>query len=527
MKILALLPVDMDRDIFGAPSRLDADLGGRPVLTRTAERLSALEGVGGIVVTCKPEQQQRVSSLVTGTKAKVLPHPGGVGVAMRVSRSFGRYGWRGGLAGTTVYDELFSPTLIGALCDSTDAEAFYLVPAGAPLLALDWAEAMIRQFCQSMPKVKVCFSPAPPGLTGGIFARDILQSLAGAKVYPGRLFSYDPTNPIHDPLHGGSCFKLRDEFIATYSRLVADNPRGLWVCGKVLESAGDSAGGEAMCLAAQRIGPEPWPRELTIELTTRRPLEDDLRPTADRPDLSPDRLAEALDGLDEAGDLNIMFAGAGDGLLHPDWPEAVKLARQYGTVGLATYGTDLSEEVCDRLFDCGLDILQVYIDAYSDELYAAFKRGGSASDVWAGVEKLQTRRREAGAATPFVIPTALKTYEFLPEQDEFFERCLKLTGHGTIVEPSDAAGQWPDRAVVHMAPPTRVPCRRLGARLTLLADGRIAMCEEDIAGLHPLAERRILDAWRGETLASLRALHDRNAWDEHPLCSKCAEFHRP
>ena len=142
--------------------------------------------------------------------------------------------------------------------------------------------------------------------------------------------------------------------------------------------------------------------------------------------------------------MNVMLAGAGDALLHPDWPAAVELARKAGCVGLATYGLSLDAATIERILQTPPDVLQVYADAVSDAAYATAKRGGSATAVWAAMEALAARRTEAAADRPMIVPTMLKTPTTLSEQAEFFDRSLMKFGWGLIVEPTAAAGQWPD-----------------------------------------------------------------------------------
>jgi hypothetical protein len=221
-----------------------------------------------------------------------------------------------------------------------------------------------------------------------------------------------------------------------------------------------------------------------------------------------------------------MFGGAGDALLHPHWQAAAAAAVKVGVVGVTTYGTGLDDSTIAALLDSPVSIVQVNVDAVGEPAYAAFKRGGSAAQVWAAIERLFERGRAAGREDLMVVPAMLKTPQTLEEQDEFFERSLKTTGWGLFIEPSTAAGQWPDRAVVHMAPPRRSACRRLETRLTVLSDGTITACEEDIHAVRPLGKGSILEAWRAGALAGLRRLHEDRQWDQDALCGKCEEFHR-
>jgi hypothetical protein len=531
MRVVALVNADFSHDFFGAPSTLGDDLAGAPVLRRTLDRLARVPGLDGVAVVTDAEHADRVHDLARPMPVTVFSRKGAVAGAdlMRIARSFARYCWRGGLAGTTVYDELFDPGTVGAVIERTSADAVFLAPGGAALLDVNWAGEMVASFRRHADKFGVTFCQAPPGLAGVLFSSVSLQSLVRTHQYPGRVFSYSPGRPVRDPIHEPYNHTIPDWTIATYRRLIADSRRGLWLCRQIVDRAGPDVDGLTACRIARELGPEPWPREVTVELTTRRPVQDDLRPAADRADLPIAALERALGGLEESADLNVMFAGAGDSLLHADWPAAVRAARRVGCVGMATYGTTLDDATIARLLESGPDILQVYVDAMSDGVYAAHKRGDSASakTVWEGIERLVGRAKEAHSVRPMVVPTMLKTRATLDEQDEFFEKCLGLTGWGLIIEPTAAAGQWDDHAVVHMAPPSRFPCRRIDNRLTLLSDGSVAACEEDFRGRCALGQGTLLAVWRGAALSELRQLHSQHRWQEHPLCAACQEFHRP
>lgn len=117
----------------------------------------------------------------------------------------------------------------------------------------------------------------------------------------------------------------------------------------------------------------------------------------------------------------------------------------------------------------------------------------------------------------------------MPDLEQFYDHWLSRGGAAVIAGPSDYAGQWPSLAVMDMAPPTRGPCRRIFSRLTVLADGRVLMCEQDFKGLHPvgtLGDGGLSAAWQSG-LQTIRQAHLAGEWDGLPLCPACHEWHRP
>jgi hypothetical protein len=99
-----------------------------------------------------------------------------------------------------------------------------------------------------------------------------------------------------------------------------------------------------------------------------------------------------------------------------------------------------------------------------------------------------------------------------------------------IAGPSRYAGAWPDRAVVNMTPPSRFACSRLFHRATVLADGRLTLCDQDFRGDHTagqLGPSTLAETWQSSLLAEARAAHLAGGYDALPLCRTCDEWHRP
>jgi hypothetical protein len=116
------------------------------------------------------------------------------------------------------------------------------------------------------------------------------------------------------------------------------------------------------------------------------------------------------------------------------------------------------------------------------------------------------------------------------ELEAFYDTWLVRAGAAVIAGPSHYAGQWPDHAVMNMAPPARFACNRIAYRATILSDGRMTVCDQDFRGAHALGnvhERTIADLWSGAFMQDLRAAHASGVYDRFPLCPRCDEWHRP
>ena len=129
-----------------------------------------------------------------------------------------------------------------------------------------------------------------------------------------------------------------------------------------------------------------------------------------------------------------------------------------------------------------------------------------------------------------VLPHFTKTTDNIDELDDFFDGWVRRVGWAVIEGYSHHAGQLPDRAVIDMSPPLRAPCRRIRTRCTILADGRLTLCDQDFTGLSTvgsLHETSLSDLWHGDLLQAARTHHEAGRYDDLPLCAACNEWHRP
>ena len=135
----------------------------------------------------------------------------------------------------------------------------------------------------------------------------------------------------------------------------------------------------------------------------------------------------------------------------------------------------------------------------------------------------------AAVGTPLVVPTFTKCAANLAEMEAWYDYWMRAVGHAVVVGPTTYAGRTADVGVADMAPPRRRPCGRLGSRLTILSDGAVVSCEQDVAAAQPMGQigdRPLTDIWR-DRFAALRSCHAAGRWDDQPLCRGCHEWHRP
>jgi hypothetical protein len=125
------------------------------------------------------------------------------------------------------------------------------------------------------------------------------------------------------------------------------------------------------------------------------------------------------------------------------------------------------------------------------------------------------------------VPRLIKHEANLHELAGFLDQWILGTGHAVIDPPLDGCGVAPAPTVMRLTPPQRVACRQLGHRMTILANGQVAMCDQDwlgqAVGVPAVADP--MGAWAA--LDAPRADHRSGAWDVWATCAACHQWHCP
>jgi len=279
------------------------------------------------------------------------------------------------------------------------------------------------------------------------------------------------------------------------------------------------------------------PIEVEIELTTEDPLPSSrVRPrgtAVERRGLMDERLFRRLiDELAHRDDVRIVLGGFGDPLMHPQWPALVRHCREARIFALAmrTAAVNLDRSGVEQLFECEVDVVQVLLDATRPETYRSLHGEDYFERVKANLDEFLSLQKERNAPVPLLVPEMIKISETLDEIEAFYDHWLDVCGSAVLTGPSTYGGQWPDLAVMQMAPPTRFACSRLFDRTLVLADGRVTFCDQDFAGRHAvgsLADAPLSGLWTSREFQTVRKSHIGGSYDGMPLCPACFEWHRP
>ncbi|MFO0972329.1 MAG: SPASM domain-containing protein [Phycisphaerae bacterium] len=127
------------------------------------------------------------------------------------------------------------------------------------------------------------------------------------------------------------------------------------------------------------------------------------------------------------------------------------------------------------------------------------------------------------------MPEFVKTRDNFADLEAFYDRWMQSLGTAVIAGASAFGGRRSDRRVTRVTPPGRTPCRQVFRRALLLADGRLASCDQDYRGEVSVSTEPEsgLAAWTGGRMKALRCAQRDQSLGGWPLCGACEEWHRP
>ena len=512
---------------------------GRPVLDWTLRRLASAGAVDTAVILCWDDQEaaiEAVAAVAERTGAAVLPRGPRQAVPMLAGVAAARRwadGWRGGLLGTCEFDLGYHPAWTHEVAELHDAAAVLLVDPAAALIDPLLVDGL-TDHADAQPTAELCFMPAAPGLGATLLRRELVARLATADVPPGRLLTYWPDHHGVDPIGKNGCAPCPVPVARTTYRFKLDSDRQV----ERATVAMTHLNGHLNVTPAEDLvthmrdadRADRLPRDVVLELNTTRLSRPIYWPGRSlpitRPELSLATARQLIAELATADDIRLTLAGVGDPMLSPIWADVVAAAIEAGlAVHIETDLLSTTDDDLDRLAESGVDVISVHLPATTGRTYAEVMGVDAAAPVVDRMRRLHAMAR----GTPLVVPTFTKCAVNLGEMEDWFDYWIRAVGHAVIVGPSTFNGRVADVGVADMAPPKRRPCARLASRLTVLSNGTVVSCEQDVTAAQPMGrvgEQPITDIWR-DRFASLRACHATGQWADQPLCGGCNEWHRP
>jgi hypothetical protein len=511
------------------------------VLDWTLSRLARAGSLDFVTILCWDDQMVAVADIAAAHEMNAVSKGPRQQIAtMQAITAARRWsdGWRGGLLGTCEFDLGFHAEWIAEIAGAADADAVVLIDPAAGLIDPVLLDALV-QHAESQPTAELCFTQAAPGLAGTLLRRELLDRLNIAKVHPGRMVTYWPDQHGLDPTGKQGCAPVPTTVARSIHRFKLDSHRQLARLSRATVSLnGQLISSEAEELAHRMIGCESTdilPRDVVLEINTARITRPMFSPcwhlVIQRNDMTEETAKTIFAEFSALDDIRLTLAGVGDPLLSPGIFDIIKAAGAAGirSINVETDFVAAEPAVIQQLAQSGVEVVSVHLPAASAQTYSAIMEIDGFGRVMENIKLLEEEVKRRATGTPLIVPIFTKTAANLAEMEIWYDYWIRRLGHAVISGPSDYAGQIPDAAVADMAPPRRHPCRRLGSRITILSDGTIVSCEQDVLGKQPMGkvgELPIKEIWQKQ-FDALRACHQQSEWATKPLCAGCREWHRP
>jgi radical SAM protein with 4Fe4S-binding SPASM domain len=536
-KVTGILSL-LHEPLGGSATRL---FRGQPVLRWTLQRLNRTRRLESIAVLCWDDQLEAIRPVADEQSATVVSKGPRINIAeLEAVTAAQRWadGWRGGLLSTCHFDLGFFAPWHHDLSTQTQSDAVVLVDPSAALIDPEMIDSLITH-AQANASTEICFTPAALGLGAVLIHTTLLGRLAQAKSHAGRLMHYHPDQLSREPLAAENCVPIPVAVARTPHRFTLDSDRQVQRIAAATESLNGqliSSGAEELVRRVHGLrAPDDLPREVVLELNTDRSTRPLYWPgrtlKIDRPTFSLEHARHLFGELGLLDDIRLTLAGVGDPLLCPEVFTIIDAARLEGRVCIhvETDLHDVSPEQVSRLAASPVDVISVHLPAILPQTYEKVMGCDGYTRVMENIRHLLAERQARRSSLPILVPIFTKCEDNFAEMEPWYDQWIRAVGSAVIRGPSDCAGQIPDVAIADMAPAGRKPCGRLSSRVTILSDGRVVSCEEDVTGkqvMGRIGETSLREIWQ-KRFEKIRDTHRRGAWSENALCGACREWHRP
>ena len=530
-----LVPVDPWHGGLGTPRSLGECLAGKTVIQWTLERLGRSREAASIVLLVPDgfDIDSLIDRSAIGLPIEIHRSQGTPfgpeRAAIAAARLWSDSSWRGGIAGTTVYDEVLAPRVMYEAMTRLGVTAAVVVGPDWPLVCVvedDGCDGLIRRHRTQPELMRIVFNQSPPGLCGLLVDRSLMSELAqgGRRSSVGWLLAYEPTRPQQDPISKDICVQIDHVVRQSLVRAVFDTPRNMIRMRRAIEPGLSERGGGVAgiepraaidLLEHQLFDTAPYftPQHLMIELNTGRQGSGASSPhrmgSVQRAVMTERRFARLVEQVGDSRDCVMTFCGAGDPLLHPDVARFVRMAKDGGVRGVHLRTELLAEPaLIEQVIEAGADVFSVEIDADCGDTYRRMHGIDRYRDVIANMERVLGMRRHlsgvggAGVyATPWIVPRLQRRVESYEDIDGFFDRWQHLLGTPVIegAAPFDASPENPPDPLSSARAPTRSMWREMLRRMLVLSDGTVPISELDLRGdrIFTHVDRGpLLQAWR-------------------------------
>jgi MoaA/NifB/PqqE/SkfB family radical SAM enzyme len=228
----------------------------------------------------------------------------------------------------------------------------------------------------------------------------------------------------------------------------------------------------------------------------------------------------------------IRYASNGEPLIHPRIYDMIDYGKKKSGVPitLTTNGVTMTKKRIHRLIDAGVDVIDISIDAFSNEVYEKVRVGGDLNvtrkNVLDLIEEIRLKDRKTKVVVSFV-ENELNTHEV-----SLFEKFWKDSGASYVVirRMHSCSGAKIEFAALRRQNnklKDRTPCLYPWERIVLTPTGELAFCPSDWvfgSNICSYKETTIKELWQSKFYEELRQAHLTNDFKNHNFCDQCPDW---
>lgn len=224
--------------------------------------------------------------------------------------------------------------------------------------------------------------------------------------------------------------------------------------------------------------------------------------------------------VDECADLaiaHVRLHNYGEPFVDRHLVEKIAYAKSRGIpeVGLISNGSLITDVVARGIVEAGLDAINISVDASGKETFERTRVGLSYDKVIANIERLVHVREQLGSRRPRLILSFVRQ-DNSEQERAFVDQWSRVADKVHVTGLHNWAGTLDERAGATF------PCYRPWLTLTVLWDGRIALCCADFDGRVILGDARttgIAEIWNSEPYRRVRREHLQSGGPD--ICRSC------
>lgn len=211
----------------------------------------------------------------------------------------------------------------------------------------------------------------------------------------------------------------------------------------------------------------------------------------------------------------------------PRWVSEAK-KRGIGQTHLATNGSLLTPEMSSGLLDAGLDQMYVAIDAFKEETFSEIRKGLSLKVVRENVIRFLEMREAMGKKTRvrLLMVVQEKNVDEVSDWISFWKPLLSAGDELFANKIRNWGGQI-DTGSFYEAPDDRYPCVLPFGTMSIMADGKVPLCCEDVFPKYDMGDlntQSIKQIWDSQHWRDICKRHLKGLRGDMALCKGCDVF---